>query len=390
MKDMEHYKSCSHDDFIVDEEFRELVRDAGSREKLAEFIRRIPEKTDEINLAVKIIKGLQLRPIQQSSEKKEELWREILQVQKKNPRFTLFMRMAASLLLLIGFGSAVFYLSFENSRKQVVTSANVVSNDARLILANGQTVLIRNKESKLRFSANGTEIVLNDSSDINQSVRKDMLNQMIVPFGKRSDIILSDGTRVFLNSGSKLEFPPVFGGKTREVILEGEAYFEVTPDKNKPFYVKTETFRMKVYGTKFNIQAYQSDEACNVVLVEGKVSMNSVRDPGSPEVFLEPNQKASITKGNSNFVITNLENTDNYTAWKEGYLTFTNEEISNVLKRVSRYYNVEIVTDLPENEEKIYGKLDLKDNLERVLEGIAFISKTKYQKQTNKYVFIVE
>jgi hypothetical protein len=390
MKDLEHYKSCSHDDFIVDEEFREMVLDAGSRERLAEFIRRLPEKTDEINFAVKIIKGLQLRPIQQSPEKKEELWQEILLVQKKNPRFTLFMRIAATLLLLIGFGSAVFYLSFENSKKQVVTSANVVSTDARLILANGQTVLISSKESKLRFSANGTKIVLNDSSDIDQFVKKDVLNQMIVPFGKRSNIILSDGTRVFLNSGSKLEFPPVFGRKSREVILEGEAYFEVTPDKEKPFFVKTESFKMKVYGTKFNIQAYKSDDACNIVLVEGKVSMNSVGQPSSPEVFLEPNQKASLTKDNSNFIITNLENTDNYTAWISGYLTFTNEEISNVLKRVSRYYNVEIIADLPENTEKIYGKLDLKDNLERVLEGIAFISKTKYQKQTDKYVFMVE
>jgi len=389
MKDLEHYKSCSQDDFIVDEEFRELVRDADSSDRLAEFIRKLPEKSDEINLAVKIIKGLQLHPIKQSPEKKEELWLEILLEQKKKPQFALLFSVAASLLLLIGLGSAIFYFSVEKSNKQVIVSGAAL-NDARLILANGQTVLITSKESKLRISANGTKIVLNDTSDIAQSVKKDELNQMIVPFGKRSNIILSDGTQVFLNSGSKLEFPPVFIGKSREVTVEGEAYFEVAPDKEKPFYVKTDAFKLKVYGTKFNVQAYRSDDASNIVLVEGKVSMNSVREMDSHEVFLAPNQKASISRGNTNFIITNVENTDNYIAWKEGYLTFTNEEISNVLKRVSRYYNVEIVTDLPENKEKIYGKLDLKDNLERVLEGIAFISKTKYQKQTDKYVFMVE
>lgn len=390
MKDLEHYMSCSHDDFIVDEEFRELVRDADSSDRLTEFIGKLPEKHDEINLAISIIKGMQLRPMQQSSKKKEELWQEILLEQRRTPRITILLRIAASLLLLIGIGTSLYFISVKRKDKTSVVSRTNATNDARLILANGQTILISNKESKLRISANGSKIVLNDSSDIAQPAKTDVLNQMIVPFGKHSNIILSDGTRVFLNSGSRLEFPSAFSGKTREVSLEGEAFFEVTPDKTKPFFVKTENFNMKVYGTTFNVQAYHSDDANNVVLVEGKVSMNSVWEPDSPEIFLEPNQKATIANGNSKFVISNVENTDIYTAWKEGYLTFTNEEISDVLKRVSRYYNIEIVTDLPVNKEKIYGKLDLKDDLERVLEGIAFISKTKFQKQTDKYVFTAE
>ena len=147
---------------------------------------------------------------------------------------------------------------------------------------------------------------------------------------------------------------------------------------------------MKVYGTKFNVKAYQQDHDYNIVLVEGKVSMNLNEDLHAQEVFLAPSQKASISKGDEKFVITTVENTDAYTAWVNGYLTFTNEEVTDVLKRVSRYYNVAIEPELPENIEKIYGKLDLKDDLERVLDGIAFISKTKYKKLDNKYVFIVE
>ena len=117
MKDLEHYKSCSQDDFIVDEEFRELVRDADSSDRLAEFIRKLPEKSDEINLAVKIIKGLQLHPIKQSPEKKEELWLEILLEQKKKPQFALLFSVAASLLLLIGLGSAIFYYRYPEVRR---------------------------------------------------------------------------------------------------------------------------------------------------------------------------------------------------------------------------------------------------------------------------------
>ena len=115
--------------------------------------------------------------------------------------------------------------------------------------------------------------------------------------------------------------------------------------------------------------------------------MNANEELHSQEVFLAPNQKASISKGKEKFEITAVENTEVYTAWIDGYLTFTNENVPDVLKSVSRYFNVPIDAELSMNTEKIYGKLDLKDDLERVLDGIAFISKTKYKKQGDKYVF---
>jgi ferric-dicitrate binding protein FerR (iron transport regulator) len=229
--------------------------------------------------------------------------------------------------------------------------------------------------------------LVNDSSSIAQPVSEKGFNQMIVPYGKRSFMILSEGTKVWLNSGSKLIFPPAFNGKAREVVLEGEAFFDVAPNIEKPFYVKTDVFRMKVYGTKFNIQAYRQDKDYNIVLVEGKVSMNSNSDLQAKEVFLAPNQKASIIKGDQKIDVTMVENTNIYTAWVDGYLTFSNEELPVLLERVSRYYNAEIEIDPNANIETIYGKLDLKDDLERVLDGIAFISKTSYIKQGNKYIF---
>jgi ferric-dicitrate binding protein FerR (iron transport regulator) len=324
--------------------------------------------------------------LQQPDKRKQELWKQILLKQKKQVHLRYF-RYAASLLLLIGIGSIGFYLTTQRHVDEVIVSDAPPDNDAMLILANGEKVKITSKQSTVQYSTDGSGIVVNDSSAIVQPVSDKGLNQLIVPYGKRSFIVLSEGTKVWLNSGSKLIFPSVFNEKSREVILEGEAFFDVAKNKEKPFYVKTEAFKMKVYGTKFNVQAYLQDNDCQIVLVEGKVGMNVGEGIRSPEVFLAPNQKATISKGEEKFDITNVENTEIYTAWIDGYLTFTNEDVSDLLKRVSRYYNVEIDTELPENIEKIYGKLDLKDDLGRVLDGIAFISKTKYKKDGNKYVF---
>ncbi len=347
----------------------------------------LPEKKDQINRAVQILQALQVKELKQPYKRKRELWEEILQTQKRTVLFRYF-RVAATLLLLVGLGSIIFYTVTPKSVKEILVVNEPASVNATLILADGKKVIIGSKQSKIQYSADGSGIVVNDSSSIAQAATSKGLNQMIVPFGKRSFIMLSEGTKVCLNSGSKLIFPPVFDGKSRDVYLEGEALFDVSKSKDKPFLVKTDRFKIKVYGTKFNVQAYQNDKDYSIVLVEGKVSMNTKEGPGSSEVFLAPNQIATISKGNEIFDINNVESTTFYTAWVDGYLAFRDESVTNVLKRVSRYYNVPIETVLPDRVEKIYGKLDLKDDLKRVLDGIAFISKTKYEKQGEKYVFM--
>ncbi len=385
--DQERFITYTTDDFILDEDFREIVRESASTDRLKELLENHPEKQYEINLAAEIIIGLQVEKFQQTHNKKQDLWQSILKSQKRQFRI-LFLKVAASIVLMIGIGGSAFYVSTHRQVDNVVVNKTLPSENATLILADGKAVAISSKQSTVHYSTDGSGIVVNDSSSLSQSVVDDGLNQMIIPYGKRSFIMLSEGTKVWLNSGSKLVFPPSFKGKTREVFLEGEALFDVAPNNEKPFYVKTERFKMKVYGTKFNVQVYQQDNDYSIVLIEGKVSLKVENNLPEKEIFLEPNQKATISKDKDSFEITNVENTEFYTAWVEGYLTFTNEEVTGLLKRVSRYYNVTIETNLPENAEKIYGKLDLKDDLKRVLDGIAFISKTKYEKQGNKYIFI--
>lgn len=381
----ENFSLYTADDFIHDEDFREIVRESGRNDQLKELLESLPEKRIEINLAIQVIHGLQVEKFQQSDLRKRELWQMIQQSQKSKVRF-LYFRVAASLLLLLGLGSAIYYNTLPKQMDKVIAAVQPASVNAILILADGKEVSIGAKQSKVQYSADGSGIIVNDSSSIAQSAEGDGLNQMIVPYGKRSFIMLAEGTKVWLNSGSKLVFPPVFKGNNREVYLEGEALFEVAKDKTKSFIVKTERFKTKVYGTRFNVQAYEQDEDYSVVLVEGKVSMNS--NGQSPELFLAPNQRATLSKGKETIEITTIENTSYYTAWVDGYLAFHNEAVPNVLKRVSRYYNVTIESELANDTEKIFGKLDLKDDLGRVLDGLAFISKTKYEKRGNKYIFI--
>ena len=375
------------DDFVLDEDFREIVKESDSTDTLKKLLESLPERRREINLAVQIIRGLHVDKFQQSDKRKQELWQQIISSQNRQVRY-LFFKVAASLLLLLGIGSSAFYFNTRLPIDNVIVANTPITNNATLILANGEKISISSKQSTIQYSPDGSGIMVNDTAGLAQSVSTEGLNQMIVPYGKHSYIMLSEGTKVWLNSGSKLIFPPVFKGKTREVYLEGEALFDVAKNKGKPFYVKTDAFRMKVYGTKFNVQAYQQDNDYKVVLIEGKVSMNYNNDLKSQEVFLAPSQKATISKDIGKIDISNVENTEIYTAWVDGYLTFTNEEVTDLLKRVSRYYNVTIESELPDKFEKIYGKLDLKDNLERVLDGIAFISETKYEKKGGIYIFM--
>lgn len=389
----ECFTNYTSEDFICDKDFRALVQDPNEAEKLKDLIESLPEKRYEINLAIEIIRGLHVTKFIQSNARKKELWQQVVTKPKKRIELT-FIKYAAAILLLIGTGSVFYFfnkkemkseLAVENDNLNEMFTSN--QNDALLVLSNGKTIAINSKESTVKYSNDGSKVNINDSEEIQQSVNDAGLNKMIVPYGKRSTITLSDGTKVWLNSGSTLIFPAVLGKKSREVQLIGEGFFDVIHNIKNPFYVNTDAFKVKVYGTKFDIQSYKLDNASTVVLVEGKISMKSNEDISEKEVFLKPNQRASILDGTRKIEVDNIENTDEYTSWTEGYLSFSDEDITHLLKQVSRYYNVDISIVGAEKVDKIFGKLDLKDNLENVLDGIAFISNTKYKKIGNKYEF---
>ena len=350
------YRTYTTEDFIMDENFRKIISGKlGSHKFLEKLIERLPEKSEEIELAVSILQELNTKKLLHSSSHKRELWQEILRQQKRRIRLQ-FLRYAATGLLLLGIGSASFYfLNRQPSLEDFAASNKATYKDAALILADGKKIDISSKESKVQYTTDGAGVSVNDTTKVGQENADNGFNQLIVPFGKRSTITLCDGTKVWLNSGSRLVYAPVFNGKSREVYLEGEGYFEVAKNADKPFFVKTDAFQVKVYGTKFDVQAYKSDNEYNTILIEGKVSVDLKEKSSLKEVFLTPNQMASLSNGQSDFQLSTVEKAEKYIGWIDGYLTFENETVIELFKRVSHYYNITIDSRLEGNLNKIPG-----------------------------------
>lgn len=164
-------------------------------------------------------------------------------------------------------------------------------------------------------------------------------SEISVPFGQMSQLTLSDGTRVWLNSGTTLRYPERFAETRRTVSVEGEAFFEVARMPDKPFFIQTDDLQVEVLGTSFNLSAYPADASTSVTLVEGSVSVNDVA--GKSIARLKPGQTATMGKNGSVLHISNVK-TGFYAAWKEGKIYFEDEPLDEIARKLERWFNVEI------------------------------------------------
>ncbi|THV59478.1 DUF4974 domain-containing protein [Flagellimonas alvinocaridis] len=208
-------------------------------------------------------------------------------------------------------------------------------------------------------------------------------NVLKIPYGKKLSVTLQDGTVVMLNSGSTLSYPASFSGKDkREVYLQGEAFFEVAKNPEQPFFVKTNTIYTQVYGTVFNVSAYTEDGVAEVVLVEGSVGVGEVDvNTSKTPQMLKPSQKASkLLDVESGFVVEDVD-VSSYVSWTKGILTFENEAMSNIIKKLERQYNIHIINQFEElGERRFTGMFDVED-IDRVLKTIQTHTRFSYQKE---------
>ncbi len=211
-----------------------------------------------------------------------------------------------------------------------IFSANDDPTEVMLTQDNGKPMTVR--DDALVFGEESTET---PSVTMKNSPQK--LLTLTTPRGKDYRITLADGTKVWMNAESKLEFPETFNGNTREVALHGEAYFEVAKDAKHPFIVKTDYFNTKVLGTSFNIRAYSERDA-NVVLVEGSVKVGM--SGKETEHTLKPGQQFSIL--NSQFSIKDVD-TYPYTQWRDGFFYFDDTAMIEIMQELGRWYNVNII-----------------------------------------------
>jgi len=201
------------------------------------------------------------------------------------------------------------------------------------------------------------------------------------PVGAKLKTTLPDGTEVWQNSGTTLKYPIRFTSKTREVYLSGEAYFHVKADKDHPFLVKTEEGTVTVTGTKFNVSSYPADNEYAVVLEEGKVSFKP--DGSSQTVKLAPSEKIRLNK-TTGLVTKEQIDSEKYTSWKDGKLIFRDDPLSEVVKRLSRWYNADIaiVSNGISLDDYTFTMTIQNENLEQVLEYITQASGLKLKKKT--------
>lgn len=375
------YESFEVVDLVLNDDFKQLVSEKGYI-NLNGFIENPEGHEQNIRLASKIILGLQQKRQSQSLELKYRLWRQ-LQINHRRQKNFAILRYAAIFILFFSLGGGVLYLFNQPFQIVELAESNPVEFEQfKLILPDGKNIFITGSDPTVQSIKDGKTILINDSVRINQS--SEGFNQLVVPYGRRSTVLLADGTQVRLNSGSRLVYPSQFSENKREVYLEGEGFFKVTKNDEKPFYVQTEKFEVQVLGTTFNVQAYENEDLYNTVLVEGKVNMklNKSFFPASVELF--PSQMASLTEEQDRIRVESVRNIGDYTSWASGYLEFNNGNIELLLKRIAMYYNIQIDLRGDVRELKINGKLDLTDNTESIIAGVAAMARMKYRKEGDR------
>lgn len=335
-------------------------------------------REEELFLANQILRSVKFRPLAFAAEQKENLDQRIMESIRKSKKRRRIAWIGSAAVLLVLFGVTSLFLNLNQSglRNYAGLSAYSASANTRIVLSGEKEIQIESQESKIEYSGSGTEIRIDASKKLEQQVSgANDFNTILVPFGKRSRITLSDNSVVWLNSGSKLIYPARFADEKREVFLDGEAMFEVSHDEKHPFFVLTRNLDVQVLGTVFNVCAYSDEHTVSTVLESGSVELRYDNRVllGAKKEMMVPGMLAVYNPLEESITQTKV-NTRDYTSWKDGFVVLDKNSLGSIAKRLSRYYNVSIVFEDPKlSEETFSGYLDLKNSAVQVLEIISEI-----------------
>lgn len=295
---------------------------------------------------------------------------------------------AASVALLLSVG---IYFWMNRGPEDAMPLALLENNNASL--PGEEIVLIENDgkmqlkdESSIRYEhdgkSNAEEHAVKKEAAGEQASKKEEINQLIVPKGRRADITFSDGTRMYVNAGTRVFYPSVFKADKREILVEGEVYLDVAKDASRPFIVKTSGFDVKVLGTQFNVCAYKEDASASVVLVDGRVEVNAGKRDKS---VLSPNQMIEINDQG-----TEVKEVDvfEYICWKDNMMMLNDRKLGETLDRLSRYYGRAIWYNEEVGNIPISGKLDLREHMEDVVGILCQSLFLQYKTDANNNVII--
>ncbi|MBB6112539.1 FecR family protein [Mucilaginibacter lappiensis] len=261
------------------------------------------------------------------------------------------------------------------------------NNKATLTLSDGSNIDLTDskkgllsKQGSVAVGKSGEgEIVYNAKHGEAKSVVA-LYNIISTPRGGQYQVVLSDGTKVWLNAASSIKFPTVFTGHERKVELTGEAYFEVAKNKDMPFKVAVDHMSVEVLGTHFNVDAYKDEEVIKTTLLEGAVKLVT----SDHQAYLKPGQQATLNQQQS-FNIRSV-NTEEAIAWKNGYFIFNNENIQSIMRKVSRWYDVEVVYNGKVDERDFGGTVSRFDSVADVLKSLELTGTVHFKMEGRRII----
>ena len=298
------------------------------------------------------------------------------------------LKSAAILAILIGLGF-IFRDAMVDSRTTPIIPEDAIilqleNGNIEVISEDGEAKVV-DSEGNVLGAQQGSQLVYKNNGTSKEEIT---YNTLTVPYGKRFDLLLSDGTQVTLNSGTSLKYPVQFlKTKNRQVFLDGEAFFSVAKDTENPFIVNTHELNVRVLGTKFNLSSYPEDQFVNTTLLEGSVAVYNKQDTfdSSNASLLEPGFKAEWNKYNRQIVVEEAD-IAMHTDWLNGKIILRHVPFKNIVKKLERHYNVDIVNNNPELDEEIFTASFDVESIDQVFKTFNLTYEMKYNINDRKII----
>lgn len=387
-----HYRDI---DFLDDDFFIESMISPSRESELfwSELIDRKKIDINEFISANMLLDTIRKTQHAVSQTRKERLWEKIDATRKstgrKHERRVWYKHTTIAACSVIIVGLSLFFL-LEKKEKHHDLQINTprlqsiheqrTHQEIRIVTEEGQ-IKIDGEDAEIKYDSGGSLTVNNETvspGHSNSSSEKLSYNQLSVPYGKRASLTLSDGTLLWVNAGTTVIYPATFPDNKREIYIEGEIYAEVKGNENWPFLVMTDKLKIEVIGTSFNLSAYKEDDFKRVVLVKGSVEIMM----NNESTRLKPNQSFTYSRQKINVETVDVEI---YTSWREGIYIFKDEPIENILLQLARYYNVTMILPPQPSGVLCSGKLELKEDLTRLLDNLSQIASFNFGIKENKY-----
>jgi hypothetical protein len=325
---------------------------------------------------------------------KRAIWQKV-GIEKRVIQMQWFKWVAAASVILLISSVSIFLLNKGPKNQPIATippNQNEIKNDiapgqngAILTLASGQKILLDSavngsvaQQGNVSIIKRNGELIYNNDGNTSAVV----YNTMTTPKGRQFNLVLADGSKVWLNAASSITFPTAFNGKERKVTITGEAYFEVAHNAAMPFIVEKENTSILVLGTHFNVNTYDDESLLNVTLLEGSIKVRNNMNNS----LLKPGQQAQINKDEKINVLSEVD-VENVVAWKNGRISFQGVGIETVMRQMSRWYDVDIVYN-KKLDDLFYADIPRSTMLSDVLKALELTRNVHFKMEGRKVIVV--